>query len=256
MPTCPIDDDLLLFYTDTGEGSPVLLLHASLSTGQDSFGLLLPQLARGHRVLCPDLRGHGRTRSPALSWNTPMLARDMLAFLGKLGIEKAHLVGHSMGGDVAMLMAAMAPERCLTVTSIGSAGSRNPGIAAYLARLSGNGKGSIPWPRIARQQAGRHRAAHGGDWRTFLRMTLVSCIHYPDFSDEDLGRIAMPFLLVHGSRDALVGGDEIARLARLCPRFAARCIEGAGHAPQASPAFLPRLAALLAAHLDGRPLPA
>ena len=248
-------DDLDMFYQDTGSGSPVLLLHGSLSTGRVSFERLLPRLAAHHRVLCPDLRGHGHSRSEALSWTTPMIARDMLAFMTALGLERAHIVGHSMGGDIGMMMAVRAPARCRTLTSIGSGGSRNPDIQKYLEKLMAE-DGSNPWPHIAREQEERHREAHRGDWRTFMVMNLASFVVYPDFSAADLRRLNMPFLLAHGSRDPFVSHGEVVRLRQCCPRFTHRVIEGAGHSPQSSATHLEKLLPMLLAHLAGSEIPA
>ena len=91
--------DLKLHYTEAGHGSPLLLLHGSFSTGADAFGEILPLLAAHCHVLCPDMRGHGATRAAPYGWTVPQLARDMLAFLDALGISRASVAGHSMGGD-------------------------------------------------------------------------------------------------------------------------------------------------------------
>lgn len=114
--------DLKLHYTEAGHGSPLLLLHGSFSTGDDAFGEIRPLLAAHFHVLCPDMRGHGATRAVPYGWTVPQLARDMLAFLGALGISRASVAGHSMGGDVAMYMAVLSHCSVEKLVSIGSAG--------------------------------------------------------------------------------------------------------------------------------------
>ena len=246
MPTLPLND-LELHYEDTGgDNPPLLLIHGSFTRGDEAFAALIPHLAPHFRVLCPDQRGHGRTRCESLYWDEPMLARDMWAFLDALDIDRAHILGHSMGGDVAMSCAVLAPERTLTLVSIGSGGSANPGLEHYLRkleRLERDGHRAES-PFFAKLKA-QHMAAHRGDWPAFFRATIESCMKYPNFSDADLARLTMPFLLAHGSLDALVAMEEVVRLERLCPQFRHRAITGAGHAPQNSERHLPELVAIL-----------
>ena len=73
--------NLHIFYEDMGSGPVVLLIHGSFTRGDEAFSSLLPRLAAQYRVLCPDLRGHGRSRCEDLFWDEPMLARDMLRLL-------------------------------------------------------------------------------------------------------------------------------------------------------------------------------
>ena len=246
MPTLPLRD-LDLYYADTGgDKPPLLLIHGSFTRGDEAFAALTPHLAPHFRVLAPDLRGHGRTRCESLHWDEPMLARDMWNFLDGLDIGRAHILGHSMGGDVAMTCAVLAPERTLSLVSIGSGGSANPGLVHYLNKLDrlerGERRAESPFFAKLREQ---HMDAHRGDWRTFFRATIESCMRNPNFSDAELATLAMPFLLTYGSLDALVASEELVRLERLCPKFRHRAIPGAGHTPQNSERQLPELVAVL-----------
>ena len=161
-------------------------------------------------VLCPDLRGHGRSRCEDLFWDEPMLARDMLRLLNAVGVERAHMVGHSMGGDVAMSCAVMQPERALSLVSIGSAGLANPALARYLDRLAPERAERARHSAFFAHLQAQHQAAHRGDWRRMFRQTIESCMQYPDFSPADLARLRMPFLLLYGEKDGLVLPEEMA----------------------------------------------
>lgn len=249
MPFLPLPGPppVSLHYEDRGEGGPALLLiHGSFTRGDESFAALMPRLAPRRRVLCPDLRGHGRSESPSLFWDAPLLARDLWAFLDALNAPRAHLVGHSMGGDVALLMAASAPERTLSLVSIGSGGSANPGLVRYLDKLERlEGSGRLEDSPFFAKLADDHMPAHRGDWRTFFRVTIESCMRHPQLTDADLARLTMPVLLVRGSLDELVSDDEVERLARRCPDFRCETLVGAGHAPQRGERFSPALADML-----------
>lgn len=92
-------------------GAAVLLLH-SLGTNLHVWDPQAAALARsGHRVIRPDLRGHGLSEAPAGSYTMDLLARDALGVMDSLGIRQAHVCGISIGGRVAMEMAALAPDR-------------------------------------------------------------------------------------------------------------------------------------------------
>jgi pimeloyl-ACP methyl ester carboxylesterase len=96
-------------FVESGRGLPVLLLHG-LGGSHDDWRLQLHEFAAHFRVLVPDLRGFGASerREP---FTVQQHARDMLALLASQGIERAHVIGLSMGGAIAIDMALRAPER-------------------------------------------------------------------------------------------------------------------------------------------------
>lgn len=163
-----------------------------------------------------------------------MLAQDMLRFLDLLHIENVAIVGHSMGGDVAMSIAVLAPVRCRALVSIGSAGSRNPNLQHWLTRIGQGNKLEQHYPHFIRHLVQSHLSAHHGGWRNFLRMTIKNCMRWPNFSATDLMSLKMPFLLLHGSQDPFVNPDEVNNLTLHCPKFMEVSIAGAGHTPQGS----------------------
>jgi len=102
-------DGVQYYFEVQGTGSPLLLL-PGFATDALSWGTVGEQLAREYQVIAVDHRGAGRTRSQG-SFRLEDLAQDALALLDHLGHRSAHVIGHSMGGLVAMLMALEAPER-------------------------------------------------------------------------------------------------------------------------------------------------
>ncbi|MFJ9608085.1 alpha/beta fold hydrolase [Kitasatospora sp. NPDC101176] len=91
------------------DGPPLVLLHA-LGERASDWDVVLPALAPGHRVYAPDLRGHGDSGRTA-GYGLPEMRDDVLALLDALGLARVDLVGHSMGGVVAHLLAQHRPER-------------------------------------------------------------------------------------------------------------------------------------------------
>lgn len=109
-----------LYVEQHGSGSPVLLLHGLGSSGLD-WELVTPRLAAHHRVIVPDVRGHGRSDKPAGDYGVPLFARDIAALCDRLGLSGVHVVGLSMGGMIAFELAVRRPDlvRSLVIVNSG-----------------------------------------------------------------------------------------------------------------------------------------
>ena len=108
-----------------GQGAPVLLIHGSGPgvTGWANWRLTIPALAENFRVIAPDIVGFGYTERPAdVQYNMDTWVSHILGFMDALGLEKAHVVGNSFGGGLALAMAIRAPERVNRLVLMGSAG--------------------------------------------------------------------------------------------------------------------------------------
>ena len=107
-----------LYYEIHGAGRPLILLHGGLGA-IEMFGPNLPALAEGHRVVAVDLQGHGRTADVDRPISVETMAEDIVALIKKLGLEKPDVLGYSLGGGVALLVASRHPElvRKLVVVS-------------------------------------------------------------------------------------------------------------------------------------------
>lgn len=103
-------DGISTFYLEAGSGTPVVLLHGLGATNAS----MLPtfwELARDHRVIAPDLPGFGDSGKPVRSYDARFYARWLETFLDEVGIERALMVGNSMGGRVAIEAALASPQR-------------------------------------------------------------------------------------------------------------------------------------------------
>jgi pimeloyl-ACP methyl ester carboxylesterase len=97
-----------LYYETHGTGRPLVLLHGGLGSGE-MFGPVLPALTERHQVIAPDLQGHGRTADIDRPVDVRLMADDIAALIGHLGLEKPDVVGYSLGGGVALQTAARHP---------------------------------------------------------------------------------------------------------------------------------------------------
>ena len=102
-------DETDLHYKTAGKGAPLLLI-AGLASDQASWGPVAPLLSKEFALIMPDNRGAGQTKTQG-PVSIEAMARDYIALLDHLGLERAHVLGHSMGGVIAMTLAVMAPER-------------------------------------------------------------------------------------------------------------------------------------------------
>ncbi|HXI03208.1 MAG TPA: alpha/beta hydrolase [Candidatus Saccharimonadales bacterium] len=134
-------------YTVRGEGPDLILVHGLSGDLASWHPSVVGRLAESHRVTVPDLRGHGRSGMPASGYTTRDLASDLTGLMDHLGVHKAHLVGHSFGGAVALHTAVLHPERVA-------------GLVVADARIRSLQKGQgveqwAHWQRV-REWLGRH----------------------------------------------------------------------------------------------------
>ena len=119
MPYAPAND-LSMYYEVRGEGPPLLLLHGAYMTA-DMMGPLAAGLAGRRQVIVPELQAHGRTGDVDRPLGYEQMADDCAALLRHLEIERADVVGYSMGGGAALQLAIRHPDlvRRLVVVSAG-----------------------------------------------------------------------------------------------------------------------------------------
>ena len=98
-----------LYYETQGTGHPLVLLHGGLGA-ISMFGPNLPALARGRQVVAVDLQGHGRTADIDRPLSTELMADDIAALIKHLKLERPDVMGYSLGGGVALLLALRHPE--------------------------------------------------------------------------------------------------------------------------------------------------
>ena len=133
-------DGLSMRYSDGGAGRPVVLIHGWCGN-QGQWDAQVEDLRRTHRVLCVDLVGHGASAGQAREdWTVAAFGDDVARLLEQEALEGAVLVGHSMGGPVALEAAVRAPERVAAVVGVESmhrlGATPDPGQrAAYVARF-------------------------------------------------------------------------------------------------------------------------
>lgn len=203
---------LEMYYEIHGEGQPLVLLHGAFSAIGTSFGKLLPGVARTRQVIAFELQAHGRTADIDRPLTIEHMADDVAAALEQLGIERADLLGYSMGGSVALQFALCHPERLrkLVLMSVTyTLGGVHPGLMEGLGEMQPEMMYGSPWHQEYMQIAPHpeHFA------RLFAKKTEMDR-QLKDLSEEDIRAIQAPTLLIIGDSD-LVRPEHAVEMFRL-----------------------------------------
>jgi pimeloyl-ACP methyl ester carboxylesterase len=124
-------------YYETGSGPVVMLVHG-ITSSADAWRGVMPALAEHHTVVAPDLLGHGGSAKPRGDYSLGAYASGLRDLLAALGHERATVVGHSMGGGIAMQLAYQFPERVERMALVSSGGlGKEVGLVLRAATLPG-----------------------------------------------------------------------------------------------------------------------
>ncbi|HSQ06154.1 MAG TPA: alpha/beta fold hydrolase [Chromatiaceae bacterium] len=260
--SAPIRLHLRDYGTPRAGVEPVLLLHGLFGSSGNWHGIARI-LGQQHRVLVPDLRGHGR--SPAgdgLSY--PAMAADLLHLLDDQAIPRARVIGHSMGGKVAMWLALTAPQRVATLTVVDIAPVTYPDrhsdlVAAWgaipLATLRDRREADARLALVVPEAAVRgyllqnlEHTPEGWRWRLALAAIAAATDAIRGFPDPEGAQFPGPTLFVYGTASDYLAGPHLGTVRALFPLARLRPVAGAGHWVHADqPAgFLTAIAAALA----------
>jgi pimeloyl-ACP methyl ester carboxylesterase len=188
----------------------LLLLHGALGAA-DQLVPLAERLAGRARVHVVELEGHGRTPPRGRAFAMEHFAESVVEALDALGIARAEIFGYSMGGYVALHLAATRPERVTRVTTLGTKFRWDPELAEREAHRLDPATIRAKVPRFAEALEARHAGA--GGWEAVLGSTaalLRSLGARPLLDDAVLGAIAQPVRVMVGDRDATVTVEESA----------------------------------------------
>jgi len=236
---------VLLAVEDHGEGVACLLLHG-FPLAKDIFAPIRPALETVARVITPDLPGFGLSAKPPAGYTMEALATAVGRLADAVGLDRFVMGGHSMGGYVAMRLAAMQPQRLAGLVLIDTraaadgaearkrrdaaiaqirGGGREAFLDGFAANLVGNSTRERA-PRIAEEL--RRLADDVPDHA--LIGALAGMRDRPD-SSEVLAGLSVPALLVVGEEDTISTPAEMAAMARRMPHGELAVIPAAGHTP-------------------------
>lgn len=208
-----LSDGVELAWDSVGEGVPLLLVHGSALSKAIWRGFGYTKAFREQfRVITMDLRGHGRSAKPAAPADYAMdtLVADALAVLDAADAPAAHYGGYSVGARIGFSLAATAPERLLSFTSLGGSYRIVPGSIGRLffpAYDGALGSGGMPafvagWEaQLGRSLDAQTRTAFLANDGPALRAYFAQTQADAPVSEESLAAITTPSLLLAGSED-------------------------------------------------------
>ena len=194
---------LNLYYEVHGEGSPLVLLHGGLLTIDLNFAGLIPELATRHQVVALELQGHGRTADIERGITPANSAADVVGLLDHLGVESAHVLGHSMGGAVTMELAVNHPTRVRSVVPI-SITVRPEGMHEDFSdpeKMAASTRMPTQAHFAEMTEAYARLSPHPEHFTDFMTTMSQSAADLRSWSDEQLAGITAPVLLVLGDHD-------------------------------------------------------
>jgi pimeloyl-ACP methyl ester carboxylesterase len=258
MPVRTVDlGDVSLQVGDAGAGGrPVMLVHGFTADRGEVDGVLGPLADLGWHAVAPDLRGHGASSRPpdAGAYSFELMAGDVLALADHLGWDRFALVGHSMGGAVAQLVALSHPQRLTGLVLASTFHGPVPGITmelvelgrwvvreagmsgladAMAARRAENPASIAAFERLqearpgyADQSRARLEATSPDMW-----MALAPLFVAQEDRLERLATLDVPTAVIVGELDSTML-EDCRRLAATIPGSHLTVLPGAGHVPQ------------------------
>lgn len=220
-------DGLRLHYEITGAGEPLLWLHGFLGSGSD-WRYVFDETPRGFQLIAPDLRGHGASTNPTDTFSFRDAARDVLALLRHLAIQRVKAIGLSGGGITLLHMATLQPEAIEAMVVV-SAPPYFPAQARALQRQLSEamlGEGEMDRMRRCHTQGEaqiQQLLAHG--------RAMADSYDDVNFTPPYLATITARTLIVFGDRDPLYPVSLAFELHAAIPRSSLWVVPGGGHGP-------------------------
>jgi pimeloyl-ACP methyl ester carboxylesterase len=211
-----------------GAGERAFVCLHGLADTRSIFRPLAAGLARFGRVVLVDQRGHGEAAAPAGPYSREDLARDVIDALDRQGVARAILVGHSLGGVVALATGLAFPQRVAGLVLLGTTGQCSARIAEWYERIAVAGERD-GIDGIRREIYGeRSQRAIDADARGVASMVRMLATLHADPLTPKLGALRCPALLVVGEEDPM-GPKASALLAEAIPGAELVVLPGLGH---------------------------
>jgi len=198
------DMDITHHYIEKGQGKPLILLHGN-GENCDYFCHQIENFSSKYRVLALDTRGHGKTARGDKPFTIRQFAQDLFDFMAEKNIEKAHLLGFSDGGNIAMVFAMEHPEKVDRLI-LNGANMKASGVKVLTQLPIEIGY------RLASLFSNKSPEAKAN------AEMLGLMVNDPNLTKEDLSRIKAKTLVIAGTRDMIKASHT---------RYLASCIEGA-----------------------------
>jgi pimeloyl-ACP methyl ester carboxylesterase len=220
---------LALHFTVRGSGEPTLVFTHGISASADTWRFQVPAFESVCRTVCWDLRGHGRSESPAGPYDMGDLARDMLQVADAVGAEQIVPIGHSAGGAIALRFALDHPRRTRALVLVGTASEANEKARDFYQELAGIAEDRGMEPVVKRLGMAREAAnLVSADPRGFANVTRAMAGLNEHPMTDRLSEITCPTLILVGEKDFLGAGGSVIMSRRIAGADL-QIVPGRGH---------------------------
>ena len=231
-----VRDGVVLSYDDVGSGEPPLVLVHGAACNRRFWNQQVPRFCADHRVVAVDLRGHGESDAPSDRYTVRLFAEDLAATCTQLGIESPVVIGHSLGGLVALDFACAYPDHVAAVVLIDSPLLPGANRAEVVGGLVAGLRGRDPDSALRGYFAGLFGPYDDPAARSWiLEQAMLTQPHVTSslweeslvsWDDEAaLRECRVPLLYI----DAGTPNADLARAVELCPRLMIAKTIGSGH---------------------------
>jgi len=228
-------DGVGLCFEDVGKGAPPIVLVHDLAGDHTCFAPQIEHFRRDHRVVAVDLRGHGQSDQPEQGYTVSGFADDVAWLCYELGVYKPVVVGHGLGGVIAVDLAARYPDLSAGIVALDSVVLPLPEVRDRLLSLVGQLRGP-GYPTALQQLVEGHLLPTDGPWLRdhILELAAAAPAHVVISACEEalawdgataLASSLVPLLYV----EAAAPLADLARLREACPRLLVGKTVGAGH---------------------------
>lgn len=219
------------FGVDQPGQAPVVLIHGSTQTGQSCWQFVAPLLSRRRRVIVPDCRGHGQSDNPTQSYSFKELADDIAGLVKALGYPRAQIIGHSNGGNIALVTLLEHPEVVQSAVIQAANAYVSPDLVEKEPAIFDPERVAREAPDWRSEMIALHGETHGAEyWRELLRLTVAEIISQPNYTPADLAAVERPALVIQGEQDRVNAPAGHAQfIARYLPQAELWLPEKIGH---------------------------
>ena len=247
------------YWSEGGEGEPLVLIHGYMGSVEE-WAWNIPALKKKYRVLALDLPGFGLADKPDVEYDYEYFAAFVSDFMENLGIRQAHIMGHSMGGAIAINLALLHPEKVRSLILVAPAFGRKYPFAMHLASTPVLGEMLMRPPAspakvaasfryltyepinyaevtVERNYQFQHSPGYARACLKFLR-NYFTAFGFTALGEkllggyyENISRISMPVFLAWGPQDGVVGFESSRDLRALLPHAEFWSPDPCGHCP-------------------------
>ena len=197
-----------LYYETYGQGEPLVLLHGGIGA-IEMFGEVLTRLAESRQVIAVDLQAHGRTADIDRPISLEAMGDDVAALVKHLGLEKADVMGYSMGGGTAVSVAIRHPEVVRKLVAVSFPYKRDGWYPEIRAGMSQMGAAAAePMKQTPMYQLYSQIAPRVEDWPVLLTKMGEMLRQDYDWS-EDIQNLKMPVMIVVGDADSVRTSEAV-----------------------------------------------